>query len=453
MRNLLDEVLERTTYGPEILSEVHDINRISWVEGLSDPGEMIRCGYMPEIRRRAGENDSDYAMRITPIVMALPVKERDIIMGAAIKRAALDTSNGRISVMVAGEAPWHKLGVHVKEAVKAADAIRLSGLDWSVSKRPLFWHESITDDAEEIKFSQLGWEESDSYGIVRDDTKAYLGTVGERYKPIQNRDGFDFLDSVIGEYGARYHTAGAIFGGKRVWMLVELPKQSFSLNSKDEVKAYALFTNCHDGIGAARCIPTNERPVCGNTLRRAMSNGKSDGISIRHTGDIKGKISDARSALGLAVKGFEDFKVEAEVMSRTRLVNHIGYFDGLLDMVCDVTAAEANKGADALAAALAVTEAQQAIEAERFGRQIERRKSLLADIIERYESERCGINGMRGTVWAGLNAVTEHADHNKIVRFNGSESAKESKRFESVLMGDADKLKQIAYTSAKTLIA
>lgn len=90
---------------PTVVSEQHDLSCINWVAGLSDPGEMFRCGYLPEIRRQDGEQDAEYAERIRPIVMALPKHERDKIMGAAIRRAGLDVSTGKIAVMVAGQAP------------------------------------------------------------------------------------------------------------------------------------------------------------------------------------------------------------------------------------------------------------------------------------------------------------------------------------------------------------
>src|SRR3990167_966436 len=127
--NILDQVIANSG-SAKVVSENHDLDGINWVAGLSDPGEMVRCGYLPEIRRLANEQDEIYAERIRPIVMALPKTERDQIMGSAIKRASLDTSNGRINVMVAGKAPWHGLGVNVDKATTSAEAIKFAGLDW-----------------------------------------------------------------------------------------------------------------------------------------------------------------------------------------------------------------------------------------------------------------------------------------------------------------------------------
>jgi len=49
----------------------------------------------------------------------------------------IDESNGRAACFTAGEAPWHKLGVTVPEAVHADEAIKLANLDWEVEQWPV----------------------------------------------------------------------------------------------------------------------------------------------------------------------------------------------------------------------------------------------------------------------------------------------------------------------------
>jgi NADPH-dependent glutamate synthase beta subunit-like oxidoreductase len=105
-------------------------------------------------------------------------------------------------------------------------------------------------------------------------------------------------------------------------------------------------------------------------------------------------------------------------------------------------------GADVLAAAIAKTQAQQDLLAKSFEKKIERRGEILADIIERYEGEKCGVGSIRGTAWAAWNAVTEHADHAKIGRQASDATTRQSRRFESVISGEADNLKQVAFAIA-----
>lgn len=428
--SLLDSIIDNQAGGggPVILGEQHNPSAINFVAGLSDPGEMIRCGYLPEIRRQAGEtDDAAYAARILPIVMALPVEQRDVIMGAAIKRASLDTSNGRVAMMAAGVLPWHGLGVLVKDAVTSADAIRLAGLDWQVLKTALsYTFNGETKDA------------PDAFGIVREDTGDWLGSVGSRYKCIQNRDGFSFLDAVLEQYGAKYETAGSLRGGRKVWMLARMPQQSFTLGKGDTVESYALFTTAHDGSEAAFCFPTTNRVVCNNTFRMAAKDRKN-GISIRHTGSVKAKIGDAQAALGLAVKGLDSFHQAAEAMSGKRLEVR-PYAAGLLDDMIGLSEARKALVGDLIAADR--EKAEKDVE-----RKAEQHAACLADVLERYEGDACGL-AERGTAWAAFNAVTEHADHNTLGRQAKDLNERRTRRFESTLNGPADELKQLAYVRA-----
>lgn len=426
----LDAVIAQTESNRtvRVVSEEHNPSNINWARGLSDPGEMIRCGYLPEARRLEGESDADYQRRLES--MNLPAEVLQTIKAAAIRRASLGTTNGKVSAMFAGKPAWHGLGVTIDRACKSADAIRLAGLDWEVVKVPMGFD-----------WNGQHHNADDTFAIVRKDTGRKLGTVGSRYAPIQNADGFSYLDDVLSSFGAKYESAGSLYGGEKVWMLAHLPEHRFSVGkNRDVCEPYVVFVNSHDGTGAASCYPTTVRVECANTMR-VSAQDKGKGISIRHTGSVKTKIASAQDALGLAVDGFQEFKGAAETMTHTK-VEPIPYFNGLLDKVMEISQAEMSKGADLLAAAIATTEANREIERKRFERQIKQRQVTLEDLIERYESERCA-NG-RGTAWSAFNAVTESADHGKLGgRQKGDD--KSSRRFESVINGRADEIKQVAY--------
>src|SRR5262245_8223354 len=126
----------------------------------------------------------------------------------------IDQSRGKSAVFTVGEMPWHGLGSNVSEAVSSDEAIRLAELDWEVIQWPV---NAVAPD---------GWGAIAAKGLVanvRVDTKAVLGVVSHRYRPFQNTEAFRFCDALVGEGSARYETAGALRGGKRVWMLLRLP--------------------------------------------------------------------------------------------------------------------------------------------------------------------------------------------------------------------------------------
>jgi phage/plasmid-like protein (TIGR03299 family) len=439
--------------GPTIVSEDHNLGNIDWVRGLSDPGEMIGCGMYQQLRRLANETDADYSKRLRVELAAIPAADRmkieTAMKGAAIRRAGLDVSTGRVAVMAAGAAArkalWHRLGVQVAEAVSSDDAIRMASLNWRVEKV-----------ATGYTWGDKSYPMPDVFALVRSDTGAHLGTVGTRYQVIQNEEAFRFMDSVLAEHGAKYETAGAIYGGAKVWLQVSLPEAAFTLAGNDRVEATALFTNPHDGSGVARCIPTSDRVVCANTLRVATSKATDAGLKIRHTGSIRGKMDDARRALGIAVKGFETFREQADTLRATRVADPRGYFDGVLDAVLDLTAARAKLGAERLADAdvlAGIIDGQEARDraAKSYQRAIDDRGSALADILDRHERERSGLGGARGTAWGTLNAVTEHADHYISGRKVGTQEVRDGRRMESILTGERDQMKQVALTSGLAL--
>jgi hypothetical protein len=161
-------------------------------------------------------------------------------------------------------------------------------------------------------------------------------------------------------------------------------------------------------------------------------------LKLRHTGDIKQRIADARAALGVAINGFADMKEEAAVLVRKNL-QVVPYVHKILDKVLDITKEQADMGAAVLAAAAGKPEAVKVYE-----RQIKERRTVLDDILTRYETSRCSP---RGTAWAAYNAVSEHADHAPI-RQRGAEMDRLSRRWESILVGDADEMKQLAWATA-----
>ena len=126
-----------------------------------------------------------------------------------------------IETMFSARIPaWHKLGTVTEGALNSADAIVQAGLDWTVSTRGLMAYETgnLTTDFQSLV------EVPDYYATVRDTDDSVLGVVGRRYTPIQNLECFNFMDTVVDDSDAYYETASSLYGGKVVWMLLNLNK-------------------------------------------------------------------------------------------------------------------------------------------------------------------------------------------------------------------------------------
>ena len=182
------------------------------------------------------------------------------------------------------EKPWHGLGVMVQEAPTSAEALTLAGLDWRVAQSPI-----VTEDGIPINGFKANLRETDD---------KVLGVVTDRYRVVQNSEAFAFTDSLLGE-GVTYETAGALQDGRRTWLLAKLPQRY--IISEDEITPYLVFMNSHDGSGAIKAAMTPIRVVCQNTLNLALSTAKRTWL-MNHTGDIEGKLEEARYTLLYADK-------------------------------------------------------------------------------------------------------------------------------------------------------
>ena len=358
------------------------------------------------------------------------------LQALAVQRASLDTTGGKVRVAVnvgpdGSKLPWHRLGTMVTAAMTSSEAARYAGLVWEVEKVPATY-----------TWGGVSKESDSTYLLVRSDTGEQLGSTGRLYKPVQNADGFSFLDQALADYHARYETAGSLYNGKTVWMQAKLPEMAWEVVKGDRVETYATFTLCHDGTAACRCVPTTLRAVCANTLRVSLQGRKGKGISISHKGNLNAKIKQAQQALGLAVRSFEQFKEASSEMTRHR-VDVVPYANRVLDQVLTVTEEQVTLGAELVAAAQAREAKDKAELAAKLQKEMDQRKALLNDILDRYHSDRC----QPGTVWGAFNAVTEHADHYKS-RQRGTQHDRDSRKMESVLYGKADDMKQVAYEYA-----
>ena len=440
--NLLDSILENQGNGPRVVSENHDVTSIDVREGLRDAAEMgkqARAALATALGRAATE--VEYETEIERLI----TEQRPQLVEAALRRASLDTTNGRVNVVVAGKPAWHGLGTVMGGVFDADTAMSKGGLHYTVDKVPakFLWNGELR-------------ESTQNYLLIRGDTGRELSqkSVGSRYNVIQNQDSLSVIAGVLASEGeVEYVAAGALRGGEQAFLVASLRKHKFTLSHNGgTIEPYLALCNPHDGVsGQAWIFPTAQRIECANTQRIALQ-GKTKGIGIRHTGNPHARIADAQHALGLSVKGFQDYQEAAEEMVRTPVPDSIAgeYFDGLLDHICDVSAAQMRIGTDVLAAAIETTVANRELAAKRIERQKEFRADLLNQLVSTYHDPR--ESAIEGTAWGLLNSATRVSDHGKTSRRQArDETLRAERRFESSLIGDGDDLKQLAYVQAMAL--
>ncbi len=219
------------------------------------------------------------------------------------------------------EKPWHGLGTMVQEAPVSAEALTMAGLDWRVIQKPI-----QTVDGTTISGFKANLRETD---------RQVLGVVTDRYKVVQNDEAFAFTDRLLGE-GVTYETAGALQGGRRVWLPARLPHH-YIING-DEMDPYLVFMNSHDGSGSIKVAVTPIRVVCQNTLNLALERAKRS-WSANHTGNIAGKLDDARDTLLYASRYMAELGLAIDRLNRKKLSDRqvYEYIDALFPIVDNAT--------------------------------------------------------------------------------------------------------------------
>lgn len=407
----------------DIISEQHDIDEINTQAALMDENELRKM----------------YAAEQIATMRNDPKRLREAKV-AAQRRAALDTTGGRVRFMGVGGG-WHGLGVNVSKAQNGEQAHRLSGQDWIVEKWPSYASDPVTGTVVQAK---------GEYHLVRTDSKAILSrkTVSDKYQVFQNQQLFEFLDAVVGEKLAMYEMAGSVQGGRRVWVQARIPTE-LRAKGDDVIYPYALFTNVHDGEHLAKVLPSSVRAECNNTLNLALSRGDERVLHIRHIGDLAQRIGDARTKLGVIVRRMDRFQDEIDALAARSLSSTevSDYLEHLFPTKRVTKLKIPGDGAAALDDILASAESRRALAQELIAnhqalteRQSKRNQQILDLVLANFAGDVA-----EGTAWGAYNAVSQWADHQMSVR-QGAEG-----RFESAFFGRGDQVKQEAYQAALAL--
>lgn len=286
------------------------------------------------------------------------------------------------TMMYTNDVPWHGFGTYVgDEPVDSKHAIAAAGLDWEVETKPMFFNTEMEDDRLIVNPSMQQNSVPNHRAMVRSDNNKVLGVVGNRYKPVQNAEAFEFLDGLVDSGQMRYHTAGSLRDGRNVWLLGKIG--TMTVVPKDHVDQYLLLYNSHDGSGALRCFFTAVRVVCANTAAIALNQGKGTGICLRHTSKVHDHLIEGKEILQLATKEFDQFKQFTDLMVKTKMTDKMMVQFG--EKLFPTPPAK--------------------VKTERH---IKKREVLL-DLFEYGTGQ--DIRGVRGTGWAAYSALTEFANY------------------------------------------
>jgi phage/plasmid-like protein (TIGR03299 family) len=320
------------------------------------------------------------------------------------------------TIAYVGEVPWHGLGKPVSSTVRAAEMIRVAGLDWRVEKRPARGYPPIKRKGKKDSYAR--------YEIVRvppvgsNEQEVMLGMVTARYQPLQNVDAFSFFDPIVDQKTATFETAGALGAGERIWVLAKMP-EVIEVVRGDECAKYLLLSNTHSGQGAVIVKFTAIRVVCQNTLLWALKDGQQ-AFRVQHSLKMADRLAEVSRLIAAAKAAYEEAANAFAQLANTPIKD-----DAMLD--------------DYLGALFPRTEAQKKQKGD------PQKWTEIKKLLD--EKEDLQMPGVQGTLWAAYNAVTRFED------WREARDSTPSKHLDRIWFGSGADLKVKALNEALRLAA
>lgn len=279
------------------------------------------------------------------------------------------------AALYAREPAWHRLGETLPAGLTAADVLDRGHLGgWGVrrSEKPVLDPDS-------------GMPVEGFYAVTRANPftkkRETFGVVGGIWAPVQNEDTLDLLDAIKGQTGGEFDAAVSLRGGRAVAVTTKIP-DSLLIGGVDAVDRYLAMINYHDGTGSLIVMDTLVRVVCANTEHAALQNHRSL-VKIRHTTSAMMSVAEVRRALGITFKFDAAFQEEAERMIQATMSE-----------------------AQFVTQARKVYPRPKDMDRKRAVTIQLRREEKLIDLFQNSPT----MSKIKGTRWAGYNAVTEYLD-------------------------------------------
>lgn len=231
--------------------------------------------------------------------------------------------------------------------------------------------------------------------IVRpvDGELVVIGQTGRRFTPIQNPDAFGVATDLIAQ-GATIEGLADIRHGAASVISLDLHRDVDLVRpdgGTDTTRLDLLILNAHDGNSALTFALTPVRMACTNVLPAAIK-GAERVWKIAHTPNAAERVALAREAIVKAAGFQEAFTVHAQAMMDQAMVDaeFAKIVTGFVGVKPDAT-----------------------------GKVADRKRETAAAIMDLYQSSPT-LEGIRGTVWGGYNAITEYMDHYRPVKGNAA---------------------------------
>lgn len=288
----------------------------------------------------------------------------------------LTISNTGIAEMAyVGQTPWHGLGQVMQPDSSIEEWAVGAGLDWTIKR-------------DTVKFMNGTLHEFKGNDVLyRSDTNMPLSVVSSKYCIVQPLQVLEFFRDLVAENGFAIETAGSLKGGRRIWALARTNFDQ-EVVARDLVKTYLLLvTSCDKGMSTTAQY-TSVRVVCNNTLQMSMNDEAfTNQVRIRHNTEfVPGSV---HADLGLNAK-----EVAADFMTRMQALSEKSLSGSLAEQV--IERVFHLRGVDGAI----------------------REKRGFKNVMALFNGAGKGsrLDGVAGTGWGLINAVTEYVDFHSPAR-------------------------------------
>jgi len=323
--------------------------------------------------------------------------------------------------------PWHGVGTDVTDCKTIDEAIIKAGLNWDVTSKKLYLQGEplLHKDGLNTETVYLCGAEAPVLANYRTDTNKFLGVVKPGYNVLQNSKAFLWFQPFLDSGMARLEVAGALTGGKHIFILARITVDPVDVVDGDPVVCYLLLANGHDGSMAVWVGMTPIRVECANKLQAALGDADAKLLRIVHDKNLAPNMDMVQGTVNLATRQFE-----ASVEQYQLLASRAVHKDLLKAYVRKVFAPKAETRKNL---------ARRAVELEAVDRIFEKIEPLFETGTGMH------IPGVRGTWWGAMNAVNEYLCYER--------GRSQGARLDSIFFGTAANLNQRALAAALVLAA
>jgi phage/plasmid-like protein (TIGR03299 family) len=291
--------------------------------------------------------------------------------------------------------PWHGLGQPMEDNASIDEWRAAAGMNWKIQRAKVRY--PISHDPS-VPMREI----PDKHVLLRSDTKDALGVVSDSYKVVQPEQVIEFFRDIVKVGGLELSAAGTIYGGRRFWATAKIGEAS-PTSVRDKIGGYLLLSTSADGSQRTEARRTTIRVVCRNTLAMAASEGQP-WVKISHRTEFDPE--EVKQFMGLNEAAWEAFRHQI-----TRLAN----------IPVDATKAEE-------LTEMVLGGGEKVIASAGYNK-----------ILDLFDGAGKGadIDGVHGTGWGYVNAVTEYIDH-------WTRARSDENRFVSAQWGPGADMKQRA---------